>query len=397
MIRLIFLFVFLNYSTFAQTDQYMFSKEIVNEIITNTNINSDQNDIHYYLQEGAWKFSFIGEYKSALKYWDAHRQETSQIYKEDSIYFMSLNAYPAKDFIINKAKNEQIIILNESHHMPLHRVFATSLLEDLYSLGFKYLGVEAYDYKDSLLRARGFPVMETGYYIKEAQFGNLIRKALELGFNIFPYEADTNAFGKEREIQQAKNIQKVLDQDPSAKILIYAGYDHIREDSLFNSWEKAMAGRLKEYTGIDPFTINQEKMSEASHPNFENAFYRLSKENKAVIYIDSEGKPFAESRTSNQYDVSVFHPRTIYIQGRPDWLLRDDRKFYTIPQNNIEFDCPCLVFAYKANEYENAIPIDLIELGAKNEQRALILPIGIFKILIINKQRQMIEFNIDFR
>jgi hypothetical protein len=56
--------------------------------------------------------------------------------------------------------------------------------------------------------------VETGYYLKEPQFGNLIRTALKLGFEIFPYEADLKYFGKDREIQQAKNIQQVLKSDP---------------------------------------------------------------------------------------------------------------------------------------------------------------------------------------
>lgn len=322
-------------------------------------------------------------------------EESPQISREDSLYFKSLNIIPAKDYIIKKSKDEQIVILNEAHHIPMHRVFAASLLEGLYDLGYTYFGIESYDHKDSLLNLRGFPIIETGFYIQEPQFGNLIRTALDLGFKIFPYEADLKYFGKDREIQQAKNIQRVLKNDPKAKIFIYAGYSHIREDSLFNSWEKAMAGRLKEYTGIDPFTINQEEMMEKSHPKFENPFFKLSNHNEPVVYIDTIGRIFNGSQTSGNYDVSVFHPRTNFIQGRPDWLLSEGKKFYSIPSNKIKIDCPCLVSAYEEYENENPIPVDLIELSDKNEQKALVLSPGTFQIIITNKQGEKIRFRID--
>lgn len=392
---LLLLIVISSYKTLAQTDAYQFSADIVDKIETQTEADPDMRN--YYLQEGAWKFSFIGDYKKLLKYWDEQMQEAPQTSKEDSTYFKSLKAYPAKDYIIKRANDEQIVLLNEAHHIPLHRVFAASLLEDLYDLGYKYLGVEAYNYEDTLLKTRGFPIQETGYYTQEPQFGNFIRTALDLGFKVFAYEAGADYNGKEREIQQAKNIQKILKEDPKAKLFIYAGYDHIREDSLFNSWEKAMAGWLKEYTGIDPLTINQEVMTEKSHSKFENPFFRVSNENVPVVYMDSLGQPFNGSLSSAQYDVNIFHSRTNYIQGRPDWLLLNGKRLYSIREDQIDIDCPCLVFAYKTNEPENAVPIDIMELNEKNEQKALALPVGTFKIILKNKQGKRSAFQIDIR
>lgn len=395
--RLIFIIVItiIDYQSIAQTIPYQFSEAIIDTIAVKVKENPDKAD--YYYQEGAWELSFIGEHKSTLKNWDALREKSSQASKEDSLYFKSLKAVPAKDYIIKNAKNQQIVMLNEAHHIPQHRVFATSLLEEFYKLGFRYFGVESYRHKDSLLNLRKFPIVETGYYIKEPQFGNLIRTALELGFEIFPYEADLKYYGKDREIQQAKKIQQVLKSDPMAKIFVYAGFDHIREDSLFNSWEKAMAGWLKEYTGIDPFTIDQTEMTEKSHPKFENPFFRLNNNEEPVVYLDSSERSFAGSQPSKQYDVSVFHPRTNYIHGRPDWLLSRGGEYYFIPANKKEIDCPCLIFAYKKNENENAIPVDLIELKDKKEQKALVLPPGTFDILITNKQRRKVEFDIHLK
>ena len=55
---------------------------------------------------------------------------------------------------------------------------------------------------------------------------------------------------KRQEIEQALNIKRVIDSRPNEKFLIHCGFDHALE-GIHNSWEKAMAGRLTEYTGID--------------------------------------------------------------------------------------------------------------------------------------------------
>lgn len=89
----------------------------------------------------------------------------------------------------------------------------------------------------------------------------MIRAALEIDFYVFLCETQINVNDKEREIQQAKNIQRMISSHPEGKFLIHCGFDHINEAHV-PGWEKAMAGRIKEYTGIDPFTINQEILTE---------------------------------------------------------------------------------------------------------------------------------------
>ncbi len=44
---------------------------------------------------------------------------------------------PAAEYIIKRSSKERIIIINEAHHQPLHRVFTESLLEGLYQNGFR--------------------------------------------------------------------------------------------------------------------------------------------------------------------------------------------------------------------------------------------------------------------
>ncbi len=144
-------------------------------------------------------------------------------------------------------------IINEAHHVPKHRAFTRSLLKELYANGYRYLGLEALF--DAAVNETKFPVIETGYYTKEPEFGNLISEALATGFTLFSYEASQGKNGKEREIEQAENIQKFIENNPKAKVLIHCGYAHAYEND-YPAWGKAMAGRLKQNMNIDPLTID---------------------------------------------------------------------------------------------------------------------------------------------
>ncbi len=156
----------------------------------------------------------------------------------------------------------------------------------------------------------GYPTILSGYYSREPQFGNLLRVAHNMGFNLFGYESRGHENGKGREINQAKNIQAYLEKNPNEKILIHCGYDHGYEGNVGNKWGKAMAGRLTEFTGVNPLTINQVLYSEKSKRALEDPFYQLTDVKEPSVFVNSEGDLFAQYRDGAWFDVAVFHPRS---------------------------------------------------------------------------------------
>src|SRR5690606_576871 len=125
--------------------------------------------------------------------------------------------------------------------------------------------------------------------------------------------------GKQREIDQANNIARVLAANPQAKMLIHCGFDHVIEGTPNNrSWEKAMAGRLKDLTGIDPLTIDQVTYSERGHIQNEHPFARMTGQAGPMIAIMNDGKPLSKNR--EQFDISVIHPASGDYEGRPKWM-----------------------------------------------------------------------------
>ncbi|MFD3002610.1 hypothetical protein ACFS7Z_19725 [Pontibacter toksunensis] len=377
---LLALFISLSVNAFGQQleqrrdDIYKFPEQILEDL---------ENDTVKYYTKAAHEFSFIGDYKKALLYADIGRPQFATLTPEQIKYFKSFKPVGANQFLKEKAQEEQIIIINEGHHLPLHRVFTHSLLQDLYEAGFRYFGAETLSHTDKELNQRGYPVFSSGFYTKEPQYGELVRAALSIGFKVFAYEGESG--GREREIEQAENIARVLQKDPEAKILVHVGYDHIREDSALHVWEKAMAGRLDEITGINPFTVNQEILTEKSRPELENPYLKLASVTEPTIYVNADGDGFAGPPGFGAYDVRVFHPKTSYIHGRPDWMFTLGRKPVFI-NKRIKVNYPVLVFAYKAGEdISQAIPVDVIELKSKQDKKALALKKGKYSILVLDK------------
>lgn len=365
-------------------DVYPFTHQI------NENLIRDTTSLAFH--NSAWEYSFIGEYQKALWAFDQVFRNYATLSDEERAYFLSFRAVSAYDFILRRAEREKIIMINEAHHQPIHRTFTTSLLKGLYDKGYRFLGLEALSHSDTLLNERGYPILSTGYYTKEPQFGNLIREALSIGYELFPYESQSGANGKEREIQQARNMQQMIEAHPQGKFLIHCGFDHINEAAA-GSWEKAMAGRIKEYTGIDPFTINQEILTERYLQEKENPFFKMVDTLKQTsVFIKEDGDLFRGNKGDERFDVRLFHPRTTYANGRPSWLMMDgERSIYMIDVEKVTIEYPVMIKAYLEEEAQDAVPVDVIEIEEYSNQKALVLPGGRYHLNIHNSKGDSLQ------
>jgi hypothetical protein len=342
-------------------------------------------------QLAAFDYSYMGAYQQALSVADSQfkmMRKAPRLSVDDSLYLQQFRPVPADKYIIRRAASEQLIIINEAHHQPLHRTFVTSLLKGLYAQGYRYLGIETLGYLDSAYNQRKYPILETGFYSKEPQFGNLVREALRIGFTLFPYETQVPEHNNTpREIDQATNIANYMKAHPG-KYLIYCGYDHVIEGP-HRSWGKAMAGWLKEYTGIDPLTINQEALTEHSAPLYEKADYAAIQFPLPAVLVNVDGKTYNGYAKDSAYDIRLYHPRTRYVNGRPGWLsLNGTRKPFFIDLKKVKLNYPLLAFAYvEGEDSSKAVPYDIIEITSVNDKKALLLEKGAYKIVLKDQQQ----------
>lgn len=369
------------------SENYKFSKDIISQI--------DKDTVAWKYQTGATELSFSGYYKETLKIWDKNGVRKPKITEEDSLYFVNSKKVNAKDYIIEQSKNSQIVIINEAHHVPKHRNFTKSILKDLYDNGYRYLGLEALF--DTSINERKFPILESGYYTKEPEFGNLIYEALKIGYTLFSYEASEGKNGKEREIEQAENIQKFIESNPMGKVLIHCGYAHAYEND-YPAWGKAMAGRLKENMKTDPLTIDQTMFLERSDTENNHLFIKLNNTKEPIVLIDDNGQVFNGKSKIRQTDIVIIHPQTEYINNRPSWQLKGKEK-YSIPSHKIKNRYPLLVLAYRNKEFENnGIPADIIEITDNKSPKELYLTNGIYSIIVKDKDYNIIEnYNVEIK
>ncbi len=352
---------------------YLFRKDIESRL---QNSGSPGN-----YQEGAINYSFVGDHPKALQTLElgfVPRPYTATAY--DSSIIRTHTFLNAKEYLVARSANEQMIIINEAHHIPGHRTFTRSLLKDLYQNGYRYLGLEAIF--DEEINQRNFATTASGYYTSEPEFGNLIHEARKTGFIIFGYEAPPESMkvGKERDSIQAKNIRSFAEQHPDGKVLIHCGYEHAYENE-HPSWGKAMAGRIKEFMGIDPLTVDQAKFSERSSEEFSHFFSRINT-GRPFVLADEAGTPFNNYRNTAQTDMIVFHPVTTYENQRPKWFTEGKTRHDVSKEYYIHLDTPVQVLAYRTGEAEKeGVPADVVEFSPENPV-PLYLDAGAYTIVI---------------
>lgn len=283
--------------------------------------------VNEYSNQLSEAISFTEDYHSALEAeeqgYDAVDEESEKKIQKTVAGLKDILHVDARKYISFIAKDFKVIMLNEAHAKALHRAFAISLLDELYRKGFHYLALEMLN--NNWNRSVNTLTTRSGFYSAEPVAGEMIRRALEIGFTVVPYE-DTAALSgvhnaSERDSIQAENIYDIIKKDPAAKIFVFASYGHIAEKSSDSDF-MPMAMRFKKISGINPLTIDQTDMSEGSNFGYGNALYKAYTQKffltkPVVALIDNA----PVSITNNDvYDISIIHPPTVYRDGRADWL-----------------------------------------------------------------------------
>ena len=282
-----------------------------------------------YQQVRAAEEAAVGEHAAALQWFDA-----SMGGGRDSVGVLpeGVRSVPAAAYVAALADTARVVMVNEAHHDASSRLLTLELLPLLYERGFRYLAAEAFSVHDAALNDRGYPVASTGIYTRETAFAALVREAARLGYTLVPYEIehgdepedDTLSYQQRRDYEQARHLaERTVEADPDARVLVHAGYAHI-DEAPTEHWTP-MAYYFRQRTGIDPLTVNQTRLGEASAPRHEHPAYRAADEagllrDVPVVLLDAGGAPLAPARTST--DLQVLRPRAGDAGGRPAWLAR---------------------------------------------------------------------------
>jgi hypothetical protein len=335
-----------------------------------------------------------------------------------------LDGYEVRDAVrtvLELAARHRVVMINEAHHVPRHRAFAGLLLAGLRQKGFRYFAAETFNLEGMPgLAKRGYPTLETGGYCSEPVFGDLVRQALRLGYAPIAYEhisdepparqADAAAVRREiaqREEGEARNLKKLIfDKDPQARVVVFAGYSHIRKVPQVSASKKKkaeikwMAARFKERTGIEPLSVDQTTVMEHADPKHEHPGYRLAVEKKlvgdrpVVLFNAKAGRYYVPAGDRGAFDLVVFHPRDAQRGGRPAWLrmggYRKEVKVTGLPAapQGASLLAQAVV---RGEDAATAIPVDQVEYRAGEPGPLLLLPRGAYRVRVVNAAGKVVH------
>jgi hypothetical protein len=331
-----------------------------------------------YYQAMMTYYSFLGDHKKSLAYMDkAFGGQPAAV--SDSV-FMDYKPVDAAEYILQKVDNQQVVMFNEAHNCGQHRAFMRDILRGLYDKGFRHLALETLIPSDSI-NERGYPLrIKSGFYTSEPTFGQMLREAKAVGFQVWDYEVQLPCPSSDcknfREAQQTENLKRILDKDPNGKILVWAGHGHIHENND-TSWQK-MGFRFKKLTGIDPLTIETTALREHSEEKFESGYYRAALKKtqltKPFVMLNKDST-FITPSLKGAVDMQIFFPRTDYTNDYPDWMGNATATFYDLTIEKEHFKDKLLKI-FLLNEYqkevEDAIPVMNIPLSR----------LGVFKLFL---------------
>lgn len=324
----------------------------------------------FYWQMRAMGENLLGNHRAALLDFDRQRPRWERLEYADLP--ADARSAPALAYIAERAAKHRFVMVNERHHVSTERLLTLTLLRPLYKQGFRYLAAEALTPWMTDIDVRGYPVQADGTYVVDAVFGELLREAVALGFQVVPYEQreeqgpPTAGMNDQqvRDYWQAHNlIAGTLERDPEAKVLVHCGYSHLHEVAS-PRWT-SMAHYFKEATGLDPLTVDQVLFAErgirdAEHPWRTDAESRGLVAEQAVVLVDAAGTLLPVEPL--QVDVRVLNPRTAYVNDRPAWMGMDGRRRTVAISTPECVEAACVVEASNIAWEQQAVPYDRIEV-----------------------------------
>jgi len=296
------------------------------------------------------------------------------------------HARPWREVLTEVAARERLVIVMEAHDEPKHREWLEQALSVFRIAGFRDYAAEGLSESGQSLKQRGYPVSSTGPYVCDPQFGNVLRAAIGLGYELHAYESYGTNFGQ-REHDQAANLARLFSANPNLKLVVHAGYGHVLKKSR-GTGEKSMAAYLWEMTGIEPYCIWQ-----MWHSPEENEARQLAQlldpggEPKMLVPAPSGLSDPQLNFPPGAVDALVIHPPSV---GGPSLRVHSfpsARRRVTAVWNGSEW--PVLVGAFKKGESADAIALDQVMLRKGERGFVLWIPGDDFELRLFGTRGRL--------
>jgi hypothetical protein len=281
---------------------------------------------------------------------------------------------PWRDAIARIAAGRRLVVIMEAHTVSEHRAWIGQTLGVFRTAGFTHYLAETIAESGATLKSRGYPTSRTGSYTLDPRFGNLVRTAIRLGFEVGGYDSAAGDFDG-REESQAATLAGRFASRPDLRMVVHAGHGHVFKHEVRNVG-RYMAARLWEKTGVEPFTIWQ-LSNELPNDVYGPLIRRIGPITEPVMLVPPPGHLaealFPESSVQPAVDAVVIHPPRL---GREP---TDRRGAFTdrmtrVPGVWLGNRWPVVIAAIPDGEPDESIALDQIMLRRGETDFELWLP-----------------------
>lgn len=285
---------------------------------------------------------------------------------------LALNVVAWPEGLRQIAGEHRIVMIMENHVVSKHREMIGATLPLLRKAGFTHYAAEAIGESAKSLKSRRYPNVRSGFYTNDPRFGNVIRQAMNLGFEVLGY--DFRPFTHEgREEYAASVLAELVKDNAESRLVVHAGHAHVlkHETEFGQRW---LASLLWEKTGIEPFTIWQWSDLHDAHEYHvvAEALAELGDFEEPVLLMPPPTKASGLSNVP-RVDAILVHP--------PDQSVAPDARTVLFPDSMQRVfgkwqtrQWPVVIAAYQHGEPINAIPLDQVMLRDQENEFVLWVP-----------------------
>jgi len=303
---------------------------------------------------------------------------------------LELSVVPWRDGIRQIAVQHQVVMIMEDHLVSKHREWIGGTLPAFKDAGFTHYAAETIHESGAALKKRGYPASQTGTYTADPQFGNVLRRALDLKFEILGYDYDFTTHERREEFA-ATELARLFQIAAKTKLIVHAGHAHVLKykTEIGQRW---LASLFWDKTGIEPFTIWQwSSLYDAR--DYDQIAGEMKRRgllaDEPVLLMPPPAEKFGIRDAPYdlaRVDAIVIHPpdQSVAPAGRttlfPDAMQKVSGK-WTAKQ------WPVVVSAYRHGEPASAIPLDQIMLRQDEAEFVLWIPNGaLYEIRVFNQK-----------
>lgn len=335
--------------------------------------------------------SWIGDVDGAIATFDQLNRSRFPVRASEASQLGGLTDAAAEDAIkaiVEQARTRRVVLLNEAHHVPMHRAFAQKLAAELRKSGYEYLACETFSGAGEVpLGVHGEVTFRTGTYTPDPVFAGFVNSALADKWKLVSYEMQGRPSSRdERERVQAQNlVERIFNKDPHAKVFIYVGYSHLNKvPEGANESVVFMGEYLRRLTGLDMLHVQQ--IDFYSHPEradegdlYQALLDKFPSREPFVLRSKNGGHPILRG-LSGRVDMQVIFPRYAKRDGRPEWLTTlAGRQARPIPDGLLPRTGRRLIKAFRSTDGPDAVPADIVLVEAGHPIPKLMLPNGEYR------------------